>query len=203
MTAESDNKALNLFLAAVPIGKIKEQLAYRSTASAMAAITRALKAAQKGKSPETARDIEIERLDSIYRQLYPSALQGDAKAVDQCLRISEQRLRLVDAPAKNQGLLKAYEETVKALHVREEDKAVLQTGRMIASQIDFAVAHGTGSEVTKALYLVPHLMNVLGQLGATPAARGLVVEAVGSEAGRRQTNSGKVTALEDYMKKFG
>ena len=181
MTAETDAKALNLFLAATPIGQIKTKMGYRSTSSAMAAITRALKSARSGKNPDTARSIEIERLDSIYRQIYPLALQQDAKAIDQCLKIGEQRLRLIDAPTKKQkGLLKAYEDSVKALadRLKPEDAALIQSGRMIASQIDYAVTHCTGIEVTKALYLMPHLMNVLRELGATPDARGTVQAAV-------------------------
>ena len=181
MTAESDAKALNLFLAATPVGQIKTTMGYRSTTSAMAAITRALKSARSGKNPDTARSIEIERLDSIYRQIYPLALQQDAKAIDQCLKIGEQRLRLIDAPTKKQkGLLKAYEDSVKALadRLKPEDAALIQSGRMIASQIDYAVTHCTGIEVTKALYLMPHLMNVLRELGATPDARGTVQAAV-------------------------
>lgn len=181
MTAETDAKALNLFLAATPIGQIKTKMGYRSTTSAMAAITRALKSARSGKNPDTARSIEIERLDSIYRQIYPLALQQDAKAIDQCLKIGEQRLRLIDAPTKKQkGLLKAYEDSVKALayRLKPEDAALIQSGRMIASQIDYAVTHCTGIEVTKALYLMPHLMNVLRELGATPDARGTVQAAV-------------------------
>lgn len=181
MTAETDAKALNLFLAATPIGQIKTKMGYRSTTSAMAAITRALKSARSGKNPDAARSIEIERLDSIYRQIYPLALQQDAKAIDQCLKIGEQRLRLIDAPTKKQkGLLKAYEDSVKALadRLKPEDAALIQSGRMIASQIDYAVTHCTGIEVTKALYLMPHLMNVLRELGATPDARGTVQAAV-------------------------
>jgi len=182
MTAESDEKALNLFLAAVPLSKIKQQLAYRNVTSAEAAVRRALKTAQTGKKPDTARQMEIERLDSLYRAIYPSALGGDQKAIDQCLKIGEQRLRLLDAPEKRaKGLQQAYEKTVKALQTCDEDAAVIQTGSMIAQQIDYAVTHGTGQEVTKALYLVPHLMNVLTALGATPAARE-TVKSVGQES---------------------
>lgn len=187
MASQSDEKALSLFLEAIPVAKIKDQMGYRSTATALAAITRALKSAQTGKNPSLARSIEIERLDAIYRSLYPAALQGDAKAVDQCMRIGEQRLRLLDAPEKAQnGLLKAYEQTIKALDTEEEDRAVIQTGRMIAAQIDYAVTHGTGLEVTKALYLVPHLMNVLQALGATPEARQRLSEYAGETAKARK-----------------
>lgn len=184
MSETNDDKALRLFLAAVPFARIRDQLHMRSTQSVESAITRALEKAQNGKNPETARQIEIERLDSLYRQLYPQALQGDLKAVDQCLKIGEQRLRLIDAPSKAQaGLLNAYEHTVETLREQgtldPSDETVIQSGRMIASQIDYATTHGTGQEVTKALYLMPHLMNVLGELGATPEARRRIKEAAG------------------------
>lgn len=184
MSETNDDKALRLFLAAVSFARIRDQLHMRSTQSVEAAITRALKKAQNGKNPETARQVEIERLDSLYRQLYPQALQGDLKAVDQCLKIGEQRLRLIDAPVKAQsGLLEAYEHTIETLRdqgaLDASDEAVIQSGRMIASQIDYATTHGAGQEVTKALYLMPHLMNVLDELGATPEARRRIKEAAG------------------------
>lgn len=184
MSDQTDEKALSLFLAAMPFARIRDQLGMRSVQSVEAAITRALKKAQKGKSPDSARQVEIERLDSLYRQLYPQALQGDLKAVDQCLKIGEQRLRLIDAPVKAQsGLLEAYEHTIETLRdqgaLDASDEAVIQSGRMIASQIDYATTHGTGQEVTKALYLMPHLMNVLDELGATPEARRRIKEAAG------------------------
>lgn len=184
MDAQKDAKALSLFLAAVPFTRIRDELGYRSTASVEAAITRALKTAQNGKNPDTARQVEIERLDSLYRAIYPLALQGDPKSVDQCVRIGEQRLRLIDAPKKAQkGLLNAYEKTVHGLlsngELKGEDEALIQSGRMIASQIDYAVTHGSGVEVTKALYLMPHLMNVLTEMGATPEARRKMQEAAG------------------------
>jgi hypothetical protein len=45
------------------------------------------------------------------------------------------------------------------------------TGRTVAGQIDSALRSGVSMERTKALDLVPHLVNVLRELGATPAAR--------------------------------
>jgi hypothetical protein len=51
------------------------------------------------------------------------------------------------------------------------DAALVEAGRKIANEIDFAVDNYSGQERTKALYLVPHLMNVLKEMLATPAAR--------------------------------
>lgn len=202
MSEQTDAKALNLFLAAVPVNRIRDQLEMRSTSSVQAAIQRALKAAQAGKNPDSARRIEIERLDSLYRQLYPAALQGDMKAVDECLKISEQRLRLIDAPTKAQdGLLRSYEHTVSELReqgcLEKQDEALVQSGRMIAAQIDYAVTHGTGQEVTKALYLVPHLMNVLNTLGATPQAR----QQVQDVAGRQRKQAEPVDELAEFRRR--
>lgn len=202
---EKDAQALSLFLAAIPIARIRDQLHFRSTASTQAAITRALKRAQSGKDPENARLIEIERLDSLYRGIYPEALRGDQKSVDQCLKISEQRYRLIDSPRKAQeGLLKAYERTVQELRdlqqIRPEDDAVIQSGRMIAAQIDYAAMHGTGMEVTKSLYLMPHLMNVLAELGATPEARRRIKEASKEESHPR-VQEDELAAFR--RKKFG
>lgn len=64
------------------------------------------------------------------------------------------------------------------------DEAIVETGRKIASQIDYAVEHGEGQEITKALYLAPHLVNILRELLATPASRraaGLEEESVGGK----------------------
>jgi hypothetical protein len=51
------------------------------------------------------------------------------------------------------------------------DKAVVESGRTIARQIDYAVDHLEGQDVTKALYLMPHLVNILKEMRATPLAR--------------------------------
>ena len=155
--------------------------------------------ARDPENPDAARSIEIERLDSIYRQIYPLALQQDAKAIDQCLKIGEQRLRLMDAPTKAQkGLLKAYEDTVKALddRLKPEDSALIQSGRMIASQIDSpSPTHRHRSH--QSLYLMPHLMNVLRELGATPDARGSIANAI-QDAKPKQVSD----EFEEYLAKM-
>lgn len=68
-------------------------------------------------------------------------------------------------------LLDAYERTVKARARQEQDAALIETGRQIAAQIDVAVESLSGQELTKALYLSPHLVNILRELMATPAVR--------------------------------
>lgn len=71
------------------------------------------------------------------------------------------------------SLLDAYNASVRdnaALDVKV-DKALIESGRTIARQIDYAVDHLEGQDVTKALYLMPHLVNILKEMRATPLVR--------------------------------
>lgn len=71
------------------------------------------------------------------------------------------------------GLVEAFERTVEANAQtdRKVDAALIESGRKVASRIQDAVDNEGGQEVTKALYLMPHLMNVLREMGATPMSR--------------------------------
>lgn len=71
------------------------------------------------------------------------------------------------------NLRDAYNETVKANRQADPkvDAALVEAGRAIANEIDFAVDNLEGQERTKALYLMPHLMNILREMHATPEAR--------------------------------
>jgi hypothetical protein len=72
-------------------------------------------------------------------------------------------------------LQRAFEQTVRACRAdgvaTAQDAGLLQAGRTIAKQIDRAVREGEGAEVTKALYLMPHLLNIMREMLATPATR--------------------------------
>jgi len=88
----------------------------------------------------------------------------------------------------------AYEGTVSALPVEPEDAAAVALGRTLADAID-AAEFLEGESRTKALYLAPHLMNVLKELLATPAARkaagAVVKEAVSGTLGNLQDQARK------------
>lgn len=180
MAEDKDQKALRLFLGAMSLQEIRTVLNFKTVSSAEAAIRRALAANRKGKDRDrdTERSVELERIDALYRAAYPQAIQGDLKAIDSCNTLSERRMRILDKPDDGAAITSNYEATVAALDTTEADAAVIASGRAIARQIDYSLQHGTGQEVTKALYLVPHLMNVLRELGATPAARGNIQKAV-------------------------
>ena len=177
MAEDKDQKALRLFLGAMSLQEIRTVLNFKTVSSAEAAIRRALAANRKGKDRDTERSAELERIDALYRAAYPQAIQGDLKAIDSCNTLSERRMRLLGKPDDGAAITSNYEATVAALDTTEADAAAIASGRAIARQIDYSLQHGTGQEVTKALYLVPHLMNVLRELGATPAARGNIQNA--------------------------
>ena len=185
MVANKDALALHDFAAGMSLQDVRDEHGYRSTTSALAAIQRELKIELDGRDPDTSRKLEIQRLDDMYRVVRPLADAGDLNAVKQAIDIGERRLRLVDAPKRTaKGLVVAYERTIRQLKadgvISAADDAAVQSGRMIAAQIDYAVVNCSGQEVTKALYLMPHLMNVLDELGATPEARRRIKEAAGA-----------------------
>lgn len=66
----------------------------------------------------------------------------------------------------------SFEETVKASRILTPvDAALVESGRKVADRIDDAIATCEGTELTKALYLMPHLINILREMLATPQSR--------------------------------
>lgn len=72
------------------------------------------------------------------------------------------------------SLLDAFNNAVQENKQTEPvDEALIEAGRSIAKAID-DISHSpdaTATEKTKALYLTPHLVGILRELLATPAAR--------------------------------
>lgn len=70
------------------------------------------------------------------------------------------------------GLVAAFDSAVEAMEwLTPTDGAAVALGRLYAERIDDAIATAEGQEVTKALYLGPHLLNTLRALGGAPAER--------------------------------
>ena len=97
------------------------------------------------------------------------------------------------------SLLTAFNAALKDnKQIEDVDKAVIEAGRTIARAIDKISAdpNATPTEVTKALYLTPHLVSILRELLATPAAR----KAVGL-AGGEQKKASRLTLIQGEAKK--
>lgn len=55
--------------------------------------------------------------------------------------------------------------------LKASDRAAVDLALTYAARIDEAIETAEGQEVTKALYLGPHLLNTLRALGGAPAER--------------------------------
>jgi len=78
--------------------------------------------------------------------------------------------------------------------LKPSDQAAVDLALTYARRIDEALALADGQEVTKALYLGPHLLNTLRALGGAPAERKALgsEEAVGGKLAQlRKINGGK------------
>lgn len=71
--------------------------------------------------------------------------------------------------------------------LKGSDAGAIELARTYADRIDEALQFAEGQEVTKALYLGPHLLNTLRALGGAPAER----KALGFE----ETVGGKLVDL--------
>jgi|GEM_PF-4163372 len=98
-----------------------------------------------------------------------------------------------------QSLLSAFNAALEDNKQTEKvDAAIIETGRSIARSIDSILADPTASatDKTKALYLAPHLVAILRELLATPAAR----KAVGIAAADTKKAS-RLQLIKDQAKK--
>jgi hypothetical protein len=78
--------------------------------------------------------------------------------------------------------------------LKPTDRAVVDLALVYADRIDRALSSESGPNVTKALYLGPHLLNALKALGGAPAERktlGAEEAVVGKLAQLRSIGGGK------------
>ncbi|MFI2216537.1 hypothetical protein ACH47B_06595 [Rhodococcus sp. NPDC019627] len=68
------------------------------------------------------------------------------------------------------SVARAVAEARKAKTVTDADQAAVDLAMRYALQIEAGLARG-GPDATKALYLGPHLLKALAELGCTPAGR--------------------------------
>lgn len=171
-----DARALELRRAGVPTDRIRTELGLRSAKAVDEAVVRAMAARGLVVDPVRVRDMELDRLDRIHQAVWVKAVKGDLPAVDRVLKIGEARVRYAGAAEVGTSrMVQAFESTVESLVTVDADAALIAAGRRIAEKIDAAAAGTDPVAETKSLYLVPHLMNVLRELGATPAARAAAV----------------------------
>jgi hypothetical protein len=173
---------------------IVEQLGLRDVLEAVELYDAALLAVPTKFQPA----LEVERLERLVAAVYPKAARGDLNAIDRAVKIGERLEKIGAEPKPNSRELRtAFDESVsssKAL-VAGVDNALVASGRAIADRVDEALANGEGQEVTKALYLLPHMMNVLREMQATPSARLAAAAASAGEGGPGAGNKSKLAQL--------
>lgn len=100
------NEAVELRAAGLTFGQIATQLGYPSEGNAWRAVMKVLKNSAP-ESTDQVRQMEVRRLDAMFRPLYVQALRGDRLAVDRCLKIMERRAGLLglDAPIRIQQMV--------------------------------------------------------------------------------------------------
>lgn len=174
--AAKDLRALELRRAGVALPEIMKQVGFRTAKTCLEAIERAMDAQGVVRDPLKVRMAELDRLDRLQAAVWVKAARGDVNAIDRVLKLTEMRLRIagtVDAGLT--PLTTAFDRTVDALAVNPDlDAALVALGRRYCEQVDAASGLGDPLAVTKALHLMPHVVSVLRELGATPEARGEV-----------------------------
>lgn len=193
-----DDEALALWAAGVSFDLIASKLHFRNAEAAESAASRAIER-HPDPDPAVVRRLELHRLNVMQMALWPKARRGDADAVSRIMEIQRQRLSLGDSSPYSCGsLLGAVEITISCAKKIEPlgiDAALCESARQIASHIDLTRDAGSAESRQKSLYLVPHLMNILREMHATPGAR--VVSAVRS----RETGGENVSRLADFSKR--
>lgn len=177
-TLAREQQVLELRRAGLTFDQIASRVGYASRSSARTAYRRALERTGQDQTPQEARKLEVDRLERLQLTLWPKAVKGDLQAIDRVLKISEQRTGLRGTSKAATGTLRAaYDASVAENKNLDSvvDGALAEAGRKIADRIDEAIATGEGQELTKALYLTPHLMNILTKMLATPESRDALI----------------------------
>lgn len=205
MAADKDLQALDLRRAGVALPKIVEQLKFRSRASCEAAIRRAMKAQGVETNPVQVRLAELDRLDQLQAQVWVKARRGDLNAVDRVLKLTEMRMRLAGVVESGiSTLAESFDATVDALKFTDDELvvfgALISQGRRYCEQVDAMSGLGDPTAVTKAMHTIPHVTNILRELGATPAARGAIREAADA-SGSAGSQGARVSALDAWREK--
>jgi hypothetical protein len=188
---DRDVRAADLRLAGVPLTDIRKQLGFADRGEVIAALARARESADAALTPAEVRDLELARLDRLQMVVWQKAMKGDDAAQSRVLDLTRLRLALV-GPRDDGDMVAMFDASIAALRLEDADQALVAAGRRIAAKIDAASSTGDAMSETKALYLVPHLMNVLRELGATPAAREALAKRSG---GSKEATGGKLASL--------
>ncbi|MFJ2518664.1 hypothetical protein ACIOWF_06800 [Cellulosimicrobium cellulans] len=193
-TYEKRQKVLELRRAGMTFDEIARRVGYANRGGARKAYEAALADAGVSPTTEQTRALELDRLDRLQTALWARAVRGDLAVIDRVLKISEHRMRLEARPEGNDHAMRtALERTVEKSELidKDVDAALIEAGMKIADRIDESVSLGEGSDATRVLYLVPHFVNILRELLATPAVRSGLTPVSGGKGAKSGGADGK------------
>lgn len=199
-----ENKARGMIRAGANFDEIASNLGISPRKARQIAVSSLTRKARP--TSEQQRKIDFEVLRGLALKLQKAAFEGDVAAARQFLDVQD-RMAGLNVPGDDTlPLVEAFDKTVAAcasegLDADGKDAALVSSGRRIAFQIDQVVASGHSLEVTKALYLLPHLKGILADMQATPAAR-LEAAANAKDKGEaaEATALGKMRASRDRIR---
>jgi hypothetical protein len=169
---EQDRKALELRRAGLSLQSIRDRMHFPNVTSAESAVKRGLRAGAAGRGSESeVRELELDRLDRLQQAAWVKAVGGDLGAMDRVITLSTLRMRWSGiATGEAHAMQDALEESIAATPKidQKRDKYLLAGARRVAQRIDEAFASGDPMAETKALYLIPHLVNLGRELGMGP-----------------------------------
>lgn len=103
---EKAQRALQLRIQGWQFDAIAKEVGYSDRSSAYNAVNRILKerAAQCAEDADELRAVELERLDTMLKALWPAVEAGEPASIDKAIKIQERRAKLLglDAPAKQE-----------------------------------------------------------------------------------------------------
>lgn len=170
--AQRNRQIMELHLAGIPTGKIAEQVGLSAPATRRVISTGLAERGGPEDLPDDART-ELARIDGMIAAIWAQARRGNLDAIDRVARLNERREKVARPRINDHRMRTAVDTTVDASREvnRVLDAAVIGGAQLFADQLDEALANGNSVEVTKALYLMPHLKNFLEAMLATPQAR--------------------------------
>lgn len=171
--AQRNAQAAEMQIAGDPLDVIAEAL--EMTPAAARTAVRAGLTQRVGKVGNRSEAVltEIARIDVMIAGHWERAQVGDVNAVDRVIKLSERREKLARPRRNDHRLRGGVDQSVESSKVLIPtlDAALIESTRTLADHIDHVLANGSDLEVTKALYLMPHLKGYLESMLASPAAR--------------------------------
>lgn len=191
--AGNPERALELYQAGKPMLHVARDAGYAGVTAATRAIKGVLMKRGVVTDPDLIRLAAMDRLDRLIEAAWDAATDGDLDAIKVAADIEERRLRLLALTQTSERgpIAEAVEKTLEGLKLEPSDAAAVGLLRRLATQLDASATVLDPTVQTKASYMTPHVMNILRELGATPAARAAIKNAKGDESGK----SAKLTAL--------